>query len=273
MPIRLLCPACLKRHELPADFAAKKVRCDCGEAIDVREAQALAAAEESIAIAAPTPSPPPPLPSSPPPEEQMADLEADSEGDIYALAEPAPSPPPPLPPVPPPPPLARERRDRERTLDAQDIATLRGDDEMPPWKVKLLDREFQRTAVGIACLIYGPLMVVITLAWAIFQGIGLGTLVDVVAAVCIAIGGRMILKRQPYGPAWAGLSAIILCFFAVAYLVIKMAAALLSLSLLRFVVLTVYLVVVYSVPIAIVAWCLREEQERQRKAEEFKDFD
>lgn len=273
MTISLLCPVCRKRHELPADFAAKKVRCDCGEAIDVREAQALAAAEESIAIAAPELSPPPPLPTSPPSEDQLADLEADSEGDIYALAEPEPSPPPPSPPVPPPPPLTRERRERERPLDAQDIAVLRGDDETPPWKVKLLDREFQRTAVGIASLIYGPLMVVITLVWAIFQGIGFGTLVDIVAAVCLAIGGRMILKRQPFGPAWAGLSAIILCFFAVASLVIKIAAALLSLSLLWFVVLAVYLVVVYSVPVAIAAWCLREEQERQRKAEEFQDFD
>jgi len=79
----------------------------------------------------------------------------------------------------------------------------------------------------------------------------------------IAVGGVFILRKDPRGPALAGVSCLIMCFFPIFTVVREISVSLIAGQLAWALLLVLYGVVVYTVPIYVIVWCLKEEEARQ----------
>ncbi len=86
----------------------------------------------------------------------------------------------------------------------------------------------------------------------------------IVLAGSIAVGGWLILKRHPQGPAWAGLASVFLCF--------PMGWSLLITALRHYSAgqwrslgeVLLEGIARFAIPVVVVAWCLKRELARQR---------
>lgn len=120
--------------------------------------------------------------------------------------------------------------------------------------------------VGVASVAYGSVAALVSLATVIFYPVDIFRWPAAVALpVAIAVGGVLILKRHPHGPACAGLSCVFLCFFSGWRVVLNTLGALTAGRLADVLLFLGFFVAVYSVPIGITVWCLRVETERQRR--------
>jgi hypothetical protein len=118
--------------------------------------------------------------------------------------------------------------------------------ELPMFK-----RVTQRGVVGVLSVLYGGVMALVCLFS--FRLIGL------FFAALIAVGGVLILRRHRHGPACAGIASGIFCFFP---LVGAVSQAFSLLSAVRpgpLIALVTHAVLVYTIPVLIVIWTIREE--------------
>ncbi len=83
----------------------------------------------------------------------------------------------------------------------------------------------------------------------------------------IVVGGVLILKRHPHGPACAGLACIFLCFFPLGWMLLVVLAALTTGELVGLLHGLAYTVVLYCVPVGITIWCLRQELAKKEDSE------
>lgn len=234
MTISLQCPACGKHHDLRDALAGKRVKCRCGEVITVA-----ASAPES-------------------PDSFEEDWIAEALGQPFA-ATPPPVEPAPDDSSPAPPPEPPQERANER--------------ELPERRRQETPNEAQRRrTVGALCVLYG---IVMTFGFGAISYIGsfgifglfgwvkLLAFAQPFLAVMIAAGGVMILKNDPRGPTCAGLSCLILCFFPAFTVVRAVSLSLLAGHLGKFLLLVLYAAVVYSIPVFVTIWCLKEEAAAQ----------
>jgi hypothetical protein len=125
--------------------------------------------------------------------------------------------------------------------------------------------------VAVASIAYGALAGVVLLVMAAMTfpaGIFRWT-ADVVLAVSIAVGGVLILRHHRRGPACAGLASIFLCFFGAWNVLLNIVGALTAGEFVLLLGFLAFLLVVYSIPVGITVWCLREEMKIQEfEAEE-----
>lgn len=86
-------------------------------------------------------------------------------------------------------------------------------------------------------------------------------------AATIAFGGVLILRRHRHGPACAGLSCLFLCFFRIWLVVLALLSALATGQLKAFIAILLLSVVLYSIPVFITIWCLRQEVAKRTDSE------
>ncbi len=117
-----------------------------------------------------------------------------------------------------------------------------------------------RIVVGVLSIVYGTVMVPLILVLQL-------SIVRTLVAAAIVVGGVLILRRHKQGPAWAGLSCLFFCFFRVWFLFLGLLSMLSTGELKTFLVLLVYSVVVYSIPVFITIWCIRQETAKKTDTE------
>jgi hypothetical protein len=125
--------------------------------------------------------------------------------------------------------------------------------------------------VAVASIVYGALAALVSLVFVVlaFPGLDFGSAAEVVLGVAIAVGGVLIRKRHEQGPACAGLACIFLCVFSGGGTLLSLPGVLAAREFVAFLRLAAFLLIVYSVPVGIAVWSLRQEIERQRlEAEE-----
>lgn len=265
MAIAVVCPACGRRFRVEEHVAGKRLRCPCGQRLVARPAQQtqevtsefVVPEEEDDWVAAAFASPEPP-------EGKSSD-----EGE-------APTPPP----LPPPIPQEQEDEPGTRGWAASPPAGALGD--TPCDLLRHLQSAFlpagnrrskaamQRLAIAGLAMAYGSL-VTLVLATRLFLDPPAGIfslsnrVASIVLAACVAVGGWLIFKRHPQGPAWAGLASVFLCFPAAWSLMMStleyyaagqwrwLGAVLLKST------------VQLAIPGLIIAWCLKKEVARQRQ--------
>ena len=151
--------------------------------------------------------------------------------------------------------------DREvRKTTVSDLAAADGGDK-PPEKLNWRDLP-PRIVVGILSIVYGAVAALIV-PLGLFDASGMIGLLQPLAAVLIVAGGVLILKGHEHGPAVAGLSCAILCFFP---LVSAVYSALQLMNAVRpgaLFVLLLRTVLLYTIPVLIVVWTVREETRKQ----------
>jgi hypothetical protein len=126
-----------------------------------------------------------------------------------------------------------------------------------------------RTTVGVLSILYGTGMVPFVLVSSLwFWPVGPVKLVtQVILAVLIAAGGVLILKRHKHGPACAGLSCLFFCFFRVWFLLLGLLSALSVGELGGFVLILAGAILLYSIPVCITIWCLKQEVPKETETE------
>jgi hypothetical protein len=123
-----------------------------------------------------------------------------------------------------------------------------------------------RIAVGILSIIYGIGMVPLSfLTSAVVPTPITSFITREVLAVAIAVGGVLILRRHKSGPACAGLSCIFLCFFQIVFLFGGFLSALADAEWRLALFIPLYLLAVYSIPVIVTVWCLKQEAARARR--------
>jgi hypothetical protein len=132
-----------------------------------------------------------------------------------------------------------------------------------PWPRRRRDAasEKWRIPIGLLSIAYGSVAAVSILYAGLSElpaGI-IGTATRTTLAVLIAVGGVLILKRHQHGPACAGLCCVFLCFFRLWYMLILLLGALSTGQLIEFLLALILTVVLYSIPVVITVWCLRQE--------------
>lgn len=265
MAIAVVCPGCGKRYRVAPGLAGKRLRCPCGQRLEVGSIDQ--DAERPFAEAAPLEDEDWVAAAFAPPEPRVAQPSRLEQ-----------------PPLPPPLPLAASE-------EAPDAATFpgRGPTDFSALSPRDLLRHLQaavappgkarskaavrRLVVGCLALVYGVVMTLV-LAARLFLDPPDGVfalsnrLAAIVLAGCVAVGGWLILKRHPQGPAWAGLASLFLCFPSAAGLLLNMlghyaagqwrwlgAAALQGAAL-------------FAIPAVVIAWCLKMELGRQRRQQQ-----
>jgi len=158
---------------------------------------------------------------------------------------------------------AADDREALRTTASDLAAADRGDKPAE----KLNWRELPpRAIVGILSIAYGAIAVLIV-PLGLFHASGLIGLLQPLAALLIVVGGVLILRGHEHGPAIAGLSCAILCFFPLAtalYSALKLMSAVQPGAL---VVLLLRTVLLYTIPVLIVVWTVREETRKQSESD------
>jgi len=235
MPIPFRCAGCGKEYRVNEKMAGKQATCRCGATTRVPWGVAgeggTGEKDDSLDDWLPA-SFWDPVHPPPTPEPEPA-----------AMANPEP----PEPPMPP----AIERAEPRRPCQ----------EELARW----------RKLVGVASVAYGALAALVLLVIEVlsFPGGVVGWTADVVLAVAIAVGGMLILRHHPHGPACAGLACIFLCFFSAWDIFLRTLGALTVGQFDAVLLFVAFFVIAYSIPIGITVWCLRVETERQkREAEE-----
>jgi len=127
----------------------------------------------------------------------------------------------------------------------------------PPRRRKRRDAasEKWRIPIGLLSIAYGSVAAVSILYAGLSElpaGI-IGTATRTTLAVLL------ILKRHQHGPACAGLCCVFLCFFRLWYMLILLLGALSTGQLIEFLLALILTVVLYSIPVVITVWCLRQE--------------
>jgi hypothetical protein len=122
----------------------------------------------------------------------------------------------------------------------------------------------------VASVAYGALaaLVLLGIEFLAFPNGVIGWTADVVLAAGIAVGGVLILKRHEHGPACAGLASIFLCFLTAWGILWRLPMELIDGEFAAALAHLAFFLIVYSIPIGIVVWCLREETARQRRESE-----
>jgi len=123
---------------------------------------------------------------------------------------------------------------------------------------------------AIACIVYGVLAAVGYLV-----GIVAGLCGDFFIAVCqiavaagVVCGGVLIAKKDPRGPAWAGLACLLFCAFPGLELLQGVRVFVAGGSGGDFLQLLAFSTAAYALPVAIAVWGLRREMERERREKE-----
>ena len=150
------------------------------------------------------------------------------------------------------------REDLRSTVS--ELAAAEGGDESqekPAWQTIP-----PRTAVGILSIVYGAVAVLIV-PLGLFDASGLIGLVQPLAALLIVVGGVLILRGHEHGPAVAGLSCAILCFFPLLSAVYRTLALMNAVRPGALLVLLLRTVLLYAIPVLIVVWTVREETRKQ----------
>jgi hypothetical protein len=121
----------------------------------------------------------------------------------------------------------------------------------------------------VLSVFYGTVMVpfvVVSGLW--FWPVGPVKLItQLVLAVMIAVGGVLILRGHKHGPACAGLSCVFLCFFRAWFLLLGLLSALSTGELIGFVFILAGAVLLYSIPVLITIWCLKQEIAKEAEVE------
>jgi hypothetical protein len=267
MSISLRCPACGKSYEVRDELAGKQARCRCGAAMKVPApgpAEDATAWEDEVIRALGPSAPAVP----PPPVGQVTNLPPRAG---------KPAQPPPEPTTP-----ARTSRGPEKAHapGPREPAEAAGTPTSRWWRVvrlakvdvrRLVKRDPWRAAIGLAGVAYGTVAALV-FVYAISQEPAVGLVFGQTAhriaqaalAAAMAVGGALILKEDKTGPAWAGLAAVMYCFFPMWGLLPGLNAALESGQFLP----VAWLAARYAVPMALVAWSLREQTWHQRNGEE-----
>ncbi len=123
-----------------------------------------------------------------------------------------------------------------------------------------------RTAVGILSIVYGAVAVLIV-PLGLFDASGMIGLLQPLAAVLIVVGGVLILRGHEHGPAVAGLSCAILCFFPLVSAVYSALQLMNAVQPGALLVLLLRTVLLYTIPIVIVVWTVREETRKQAESQ------
>ncbi len=269
MALAVVCPACGRRFRVEERLAGKRLRCPCGQRLEVHHSGQA--------------DPSRPAPAQP-----------EEDDDWVAAAFAAPEPPAvqespdPQEPLPVPEPLSVAQQDPPGTWTSPVSGPADTSGEPPrdllrhlqaaiaPAVKRRSKAAMQRLAVAGLAMAYGSVMaLVLAVRLFLYPPAGIFALSNRLAAVvlagCVAVGGWLILRRHPQGPAWAGLASVFLCFPTAWSLLMKalgnysagqwrwLGAVLLQGALLL------------TIPGLIVAWCLKKElarQERQREEEE-----
>lgn len=265
MAIAVVCPACGRRFRVEEHVAGKRLRCPCGQRLVARSAQqaeqvtsAIVVPEEDDWVAAAFASPEPP--EGKPSEEGQA-----------------PTPPPlPLP-------IPQEDEPGTRGWTASPPAGALGDaprdllrhlqSALLPARNRSSKAAMQRLAIARLAMAYGSL-VTLVLATRLFLDPPAGIfalsnrVASIVLAACVAVGGWLILKRHPQGPAWAGLASVFLCF-PFAWSLLMSALGYYSAGQWRWLgAVLLKSAVQLAIPGLIIAWCLKKEVARQRQEQE-----
>ena len=163
-------------------------------------------------------------------------------------------------------PAAPAREPRREDTDPTSSAT-----EGLPRRRKRRDQgsDKWRVVIGVLSVVYGTAMVPVILATGLSAGpFGLfKTLTQVVLAVAIVAGGVLIVKRHKQGPACAGLSCLFLCFFPAWKLLLALLSTLTTGRLMDFLAVLLVSLVLYSAPVLITIWCLRQETSKSADSE------
>jgi hypothetical protein len=123
-----------------------------------------------------------------------------------------------------------------------------------------------RILVGVLAIVYGAVAVLIV-PMGLFQSSGMIGLLQPVAAVLIVVGGVLVLRGHEHGPAFAGLSCAILCFFPLLSAVQRALALMGAVRPGALLALVLETVLLYAVPVFIVAWTVREETRKQAESD------
>lgn len=269
MAVAVVCPACGKRFRVEDGLVGKRLRCPCGQRLEVH-----------LAEGAGQPGSAPTSPGEDDDWVAAAFASSEPEPGQASVQEQEPLPPPmPLP-------AAQENRPDTWVAPTAQPAGLPGDTSrdllrhlqsaLSPAGKRWSKAAIQRLAVAVLAMMYGSVLAVVFVV-RFFRDPPAGIfavsnwIAAVVLAGCVAAGGWLILKRHPQGPAWAGLASVFLCFPTAWWLLLKvlgyysagqwrwLAAALVQGALL------------FGIPGVIVAWCLKKEhgrQQRERQQEE-----
>jgi hypothetical protein len=126
-----------------------------------------------------------------------------------------------------------------------------------------------RGTIGVLSVFYGSVMVPFVLISGLwFWPVGFVKLItQLVLAVMIAVGGVLILRGHKHGPACAGLSCVLLCFFRVWFLLLGLLSALSTGELRGFAFILAGTVLLYSIPVLITVWCLKQELAKEAEGE------
>jgi len=140
-------------------------------------------------------------------------------------------------------------------------------DDLPRKRRKRAPPNRRRTIAGVASIAYGSLAAVVLAVLGIlnFPEDMFSSPVKVAAAVSIAVGGVLILRRHAYGPAWAALSCIFLVLLHISSVFLTIIYLANTGHSLRAHCYMGAFLVASAVPAAITTWCLREEIRRQER--------
>jgi len=265
----VVCPACGKRYRVEQGLAGKRLRCGCGQPVEVgppdqgaqRGSAEAAPQEDDDWVAAAFVSPEPPVAPQaseqqaplPPPAPQWVSQEDPSDADAAAPGEPIE--------------FSRDTpRDLLRHVQSAIASARKG-------RSKAAVRRLVVAGLAIAYGAVMALLLVIRLLLDPPEGIfGLSNrLASIVLAGCVAAGGWLILKRHPQGPAWAGLASLFLCFPSAWWLLMNVLGYY-STGQWRWLGAAVLQgVALFAIPAVVIAWCLQKELARQRRQQAMED--
>ncbi len=129
--------------------------------------------------------------------------------------------------------------------------------------------------VAIACVVYGVLAAVGYLVGTVagWYGEFFRAVCQIAIAVGVVSAGVLIARKDPRGPAWAGLACLLFCAFPGWELLQGVRAFVAGGSGGDLLLLLAFSTAAYGVPVAVAVWGLRREMERERrKREEAEDY-
>lgn len=294
MAIAVVCPGCGRRYRVEDRLAGKRLRCRCGQRLEVRNLEQSAglssglgpSEEEDDWVAAAFAPPQSPRPNQVGSEGNP--LPPGRHGRMGPGAEPVGQAPTGQSPLPTPLPVSVSQEEMADSGPFQPAgpADLSSRGPLPGEAPRDLLRHLQsvlapvrrprskaairRLVVAWLAMAYGVVLTVLFLIRLIVDPPGgifalSNRLAAIVLAGAIAVGGWLIFKRHPQGPAWAGLASVFLCFPTAWSLLITglghySAGQWRSLG-------EVLLEGIgwFAVPVVVVAWCLKRELARQRR--------
>lgn len=262
MAITVRCASCGKVFQVRAELAGKQARCKCGAALVIpsrAESPSASWGDEVDRAFGPTDKPGPKQgPRKDDPQEPQEEFQEEPVARPAVKSRGAASQPQPAPPATPTTPASGIRR------------ILAAIPPLKKWKPKRSNPWPGR--VAIACAAYGgAAFLAIPVCAVIVPPQGLFAVCDVVfrmlMAGAIVAAGVMLARRDPNGPAWAGVSCLLFCASPAWDLFGAFGGLLSGVPLVYFLVILAVYAVLYGIPVAVTVWALKHEAAKRNREE------